>query len=548
MAEYVYRDALGNPVAKKQRFEPGRNGRKKDFNWQHWKQTGTNEGEWRPELGDVKPGLYRWPEVKESQQVILTVGEKDADKGATVGLPCATTGGVNSWRVDHADYLAGRDVVIIADRDERGREHAYKIAESLFGKAAFVKVIELPQYDLSDALAAGVPARVLQELLDESKTWRPPTGADLLHEMRRTIRRWIAMDDAEVIVCTLWIAHTHAISAANYTPYIWICSPVHECGKTNLSCLMEYHAANPLRAVSISQSSISRAIEKWKPTLILDEFDTIMRGDLETREMIRCVLNAGFDRGQVAVRNVGQGANMEPAKFDTFGAKIIAGIGRVDETLASRCIPIRLKQTLPGQYEEGFDKDDAKRGAEEFRPKLAAWIEPLKPQLREARPTLPKGLRGRKADISKPLLVIADAAGESWPELSRSALMTIFADERNVQETEPVKLLRHMAAFIVKEDGSYKDFIPTPELIEWLTSREDRPWAEYGKAKKPITGPQIAKLLRGFYVAPTRGYTYDSLADAFARYVKPFRPARNGLGTEPGTDGQRAERGLERSE
>ena len=36
MAEYLYRDANGNTVARKLRFEPGRDGRKKEFAWERW--------------------------------------------------------------------------------------------------------------------------------------------------------------------------------------------------------------------------------------------------------------------------------------------------------------------------------------------------------------------------------------------------------------------------------------------------------------------------------------------------------------------------------
>lgn len=38
VAEYVYRDALENLLARKIRFEPGANGRKKDFAWQRLKR------------------------------------------------------------------------------------------------------------------------------------------------------------------------------------------------------------------------------------------------------------------------------------------------------------------------------------------------------------------------------------------------------------------------------------------------------------------------------------------------------------------------------
>jgi Protein of unknown function (DUF3631)/Toprim-like len=538
VAEYIYRDEAGNPVAKKQRFEP------KSFTWHRWEKTGETAGEWKMGLGAVKTPLYRWNEVKESSLVILTEGEKDADAGAVAGFPCATSGGVNSWRLDHAELLAGKDVIVIADADDPGRLHAAKIAASIFGRVQSVKLVEFPQSkDLAEFLSKGVPRETLQAFFDEAKPWHPPTGEDLIDEMKHVIRRWIAMTDAEATCCALWVAHTHAIAYASYTPYISIFSPERECGKSNLMTVLEYHCAKPMRSVSVSQSALFRAIELWKPTFLLDEFDTVMRGDHETREMIRCVLNAGFERGQYAIRNAGQGANMEPKQYDTFGPKVIAGIGELEQTIASRSIPIRLKHALPGEYDENFDKDTLKVEAAKLRVEIAAWADSVKEQLKNDKPEIPRELRGRRADICKPLLAIADAAGGHWPERARQALIEIFSDDRHVKESDRLMLLRHLYERFVPEDGEPLEFVSTPEMIEWLTSRDDWPWSEYGKARKPITGPQIARLLRAFDVENVRvrvngermrGYTLAGLRDAFNRYVQPV-PS---LKSQSGTDGE----------
>ena len=139
LAEYVYRDATRNRVARKLRFEPGRNGRKKEFLWQRW-----DGAAWVDGLGLEKPPLYRLPEIQAEPFVILTEGEKDADAGGRFKLATTTSGGVNSFRDDHADMLRGKDVVIVADADVPGRKHAHSIARSLFGRVESLKVLELP--------------------------------------------------------------------------------------------------------------------------------------------------------------------------------------------------------------------------------------------------------------------------------------------------------------------------------------------------------------------------------------------------------------------
>jgi hypothetical protein len=103
VAIYEYRDASGNPVARKLRFEPGRDGRKKDFSWQHWEN-----GSWIDGLGSVQPLLYRLPEIKDESIVVLVEGEKDAESGSQIGLPTTTSGSCNSWQSSHTEIFIRR--------------------------------------------------------------------------------------------------------------------------------------------------------------------------------------------------------------------------------------------------------------------------------------------------------------------------------------------------------------------------------------------------------------------------------------------------------
>lgn len=116
--EYVYRDpATGAPIARKLRFEP------KSFSLERWDGT-----KWIPGLDGLNLPLYRQREIEHEPWIVLTEGEKDADAGATVALPTATSGGVNSFREYHAERLRGRCVLIVADADDPGRQHAQKVA------------------------------------------------------------------------------------------------------------------------------------------------------------------------------------------------------------------------------------------------------------------------------------------------------------------------------------------------------------------------------------------------------------------------------------
>ncbi len=140
------------------------------------------KGGWINGLGDVKPVLYRLPEVlqavKQGETIFIPEGEKDVDNLARLGLAATCNPmGAGKWRDHYSEHLRGAKVVILPDNDEPGRKHAQQAAKSLYGKAASVKVLELPglpeKGDISDWLAAGGTREELLELAAEAPEWEP---------------------------------------------------------------------------------------------------------------------------------------------------------------------------------------------------------------------------------------------------------------------------------------------------------------------------------------------------------------------------------------
>ena len=107
VAEFVHPDANGNAVCKKVRHEPGANGRDKDYTWQH-----LENGAWKPGLGDppIIPPLYNLPAILGNDLIFLFESHTDAERAIRMGLTATTSGGLNSWRPEYADTLAGKDV------------------------------------------------------------------------------------------------------------------------------------------------------------------------------------------------------------------------------------------------------------------------------------------------------------------------------------------------------------------------------------------------------------------------------------------------------
>ena len=124
------------------------------------------------------------------------------------------------------------------------------------------------------------------------------------------------------------------------------------------------------------------------------------------------MLNSGHFRRTAFVIRVG-GDNLEPARFTTWAPKVIALIGKLPPTLASRSIHIEMRRMAPGETAEPvrFERLD-------FTSVVAAaarWAQDHDLALRDAEPDIPSSLSNRRADNWRHLLAIADLAGGSWP-------------------------------------------------------------------------------------------------------------------------------------
>lgn len=112
---------------------------------------------WIWNLKGVQRILYKLPSVIKSQQVIIVEGEKDVDKLTELALVATTNpGGAGKWRKEYNHFFKDKEVVLIPDNDQIGKDHIKKIADNLQGLAKSIKMVELPDVgpkgDVSDYL------------------------------------------------------------------------------------------------------------------------------------------------------------------------------------------------------------------------------------------------------------------------------------------------------------------------------------------------------------------------------------------------------------
>jgi hypothetical protein len=532
-AVYPYVDEEGRLLFEVVRFRP------KDFRQR--RPDGRGGEIWN--LNGTRRVLYRLPKVivaaRRGRRIYVAEGERDVEEiEAAGGVATCNPGGAGKWRPEYAEALRGAEVVVVADRDEPGRKHAREVFGSLETMAASVQLVEPAEgKDAADHLAAGhglddfvapandVPVAVAMRPL-----------AEILADVEGFVRRFVVLSDAQAAAVALWVAHCFAFKAASTTLYLIITSATMRCGKSRLLEVLEALLGEDrcVFTMNVSPPALYRTIDANPGTaMLMDEQDRTLNGNKERAQELFGLINSGFRRrGGVAIRMSGQGSNLQTARFHTFCPKALCGLGTFPDTVRDRGVEVRMRRRLASERVERFREADAST-AVPIREALTVWANPHTiAALAAARPSLPGALNDRAQDGWEPLLAIADAAGDVWPEVARAAAVDLHDTASDYAE-EGLELLalRHVReAFAALNDP---EAIWTTDLLKALVQRDDGPWAgwwgeavEHGRTQSPAQ--RLGRLL-GAWVKPRdvrigevtrRGYRRGDLADAWARHLE----------------------------
>jgi putative DNA primase/helicase len=167
----------------------------------------------------------------------------------------------------------------------------------------------------------------------------PVNGAMLLDKIEAIIRRFIICSKHAATAMTLWIVATWFEEVAQVAPILNFKSPLHRCGKSTCLAIVGRLVKRRLLSSNTTPAALFRAIEKFQPTLVIDEADSFFGQN----EELRGIINSGHTRETAfTLRTVGD--ELEPKTFSTWGFKAIAGIGRLAVTIEDRSITIELKR------------------------------------------------------------------------------------------------------------------------------------------------------------------------------------------------------------
>jgi hypothetical protein len=388
-------------------------------------------------------------------------------------------------------------------------------------------------------------------------------AADLLECIVKVIQSRIFCTPEVAYAQALWIFASWGVfppsdpdKGVDLFPFMHISSPAKRCGKSTSLETIQHLVRRPLAAADVSEAALYRVIEKYHPTLLIDEFDRLIK---KLRELIG-LLNSAHTRNGSVIRTVEMQIDglrtFEPVAFSTFSPMVLAGIGRAPSTVEDRSIRTRLQRQPRGQPRKRAGRTTLSAIRDKLAPHLMAHAEGVAVAMKAGVPdnAIPASLNDRDADNWRPLLAVAKLAGGPWPDRAARAAVKLCggaadSDDRGSewalrQLVEAVDELRRRVAteYIAWRKAGRKtinpmpgqrgvnrphvcSFIPSDDVAAWLIAKDD---SGFGDCRDLNTAKlRLARLLRPFEIAPglrrnagqpTRGYDVTTIRVAWRRY------------------------------
>ena len=348
-------------------------------------------------------------------------------------------------------------------------------------------------------------------------------GAAVLRDVYDYLGRFVAYPSHHAKVAHVaWIAHAHMMDTWDTTPRIAFLSTEPGSGKSRALEVTEALVPNPLLAVSAPPAYLIRRIadEDALPTVLFDEVDTIWGSKAPGNEELRALLNSGYRRGASAGRCVARGKEIVAEDFPTYCPVALAGLGSLPDTILTRSVIVRMRRRAPTETVEPYRQRVNGPQGERIRERLARWAQSVADEIEF--PELPEGIADRDADVWEPLIAVADAAGDEWPDLLRVASFALVAESKEGGGVSlGVRLLHDLRRVFGDADA-----MATEALLFALHEIDDSPWADL--KGKPLDARGLSWRLRQYGITPRtvriglatpKGYRREDLHDAWARYL-----------------------------
>lgn len=436
------------------------------------------------------------------------------------------------------DQLSKEDQPVL-DQIENDREIKSASEVKQLQELAELSELEYSQVRKVKAKEFDTPVSVLDKLvaalrkesyppsiIEDLTAW--PSEVDavaLYHEIESIIKKYIVLPQGALHALCLWCIGTYAFDDFHIFPKLIFHSPEKRCGKSTALDVVEAISNRALFSSSITPAALFRVIDKYHPTLVIDEADTFISG--RNDELVG-IINSSHARNRAfVIRTVGD--NHEPKQFSTWSPQVFASINRLQDTIMDRSIVIELRRKTKDEKTTRL-RATLKEELKPLRQKILRWYQDNKLSLKTNWIEPETIDSDRAVDNWLPLYTIANSISGECLDHCKYAYRLLNAGVAD--PSVPLQLLKDIQTIF----SEYKsDKISSHDLIERLIALEERPWCEW-KRGLPMTQNSIARLLTGFGVKSKqlrfgkkrhRGYEKGFFADAFKRYLPPLSEITN---------------------
>jgi len=153
-------------------------------------------------------------------------------------------------------------------------------------------------------------------------------------------------DSREATVISVWAMGTYIYDKFNAYPRLVFYGPK-QSGKSKMLTFLSQICSNAQYTIIPSTAAMFRIIQKWKPTLLLDEFN--LYSSSENKEVV-AILRQGYKRGgqiprceKLRIKTADGSRELQEIVFyDVYCPIAFAGLTIADDQLLDRCISINL--------------------------------------------------------------------------------------------------------------------------------------------------------------------------------------------------------------
>ena len=175
----------------------------------------------------------------------------------------------------------------------------------------------------------------------------------LATEIDAFIKSYLEMPfDSDYLILTMWVFHTYIIEKFNTTPILYFYG-VKETGKSRAGEVLSELAFRAQRLTSLTEATLFRSVELFKPALIIDEIKLLGKGGNQgLADLIKTTYKRGLKVSRINLNKYGED---QIEYYDTFTPLVICTTESIPDIIESRCILFIMQKNSNPQIERKID-------------------------------------------------------------------------------------------------------------------------------------------------------------------------------------------------